>query len=138
MDPLQTIVVALRSTDPIASLLSLITQESIIQTHQSIDPNDLESELAELSYPAPLVSFAVAHGSLDQEEEPKIKYLCTVTREGWSPRLEAIVVKLLHLDRVGTSVDSIDRDIAPRVVLWGVERQDGRRGFEGFRGASTQ
>ena len=39
IDPLWTITVALRSTDPVASLLSPITQESAIQTHQSIDPN---------------------------------------------------------------------------------------------------
>ena len=84
-------MVALRSTDPVASLLSPITQESVIQTHQSINPNDLESEPAELSYPAPLVSSAVARGSFVLEEECKIKYLCTVTREGWSPRPEVIV-----------------------------------------------
>ena len=81
------IAVALRSTNPVASLLSLITQESVIQTHQYIDPNDLVSELAELVYPAPLVSSTVARGSSVQEEEPKLKYLCTVTREGWSPVL---------------------------------------------------
>ena len=91
VDPLRTIVVALRSTDPVASLLSPITQESVIQTHQSIDPNDLESEPAELVYPAPLVSSAVACGSSVREEEPKLKYLCTVTREGWSPRPEVVI-----------------------------------------------
>ena len=52
IDPLWTIVVALRSTNPVTSLLSPITQESAIQTHQSLDPNDLESEPAELTYPA--------------------------------------------------------------------------------------
>ena len=91
IDPLRTIAVALRSTDPVASLLSLITQESVIQTHQSIDPNNLESEPVELSYPAPLVSSAVTRGSSVREEEPKLKYLCTVTREGWSPRPEVVV-----------------------------------------------
>ena len=91
IDPLRTIAVALRSSDPITLLLSPITQESIIQTHQSLDPNNLESEPAELSYPAPLASSTVIRGSLDQEEEPEIRYLCTVTREGWSPCPEAIV-----------------------------------------------
>ena len=66
-------------------------QESAIQTHQSIDPNDLESEPVELSYPAPLVSSAIAHGSSVWEEEPELKYLCTITREGWSPRPEVVV-----------------------------------------------
>ena len=93
IDPLWTIAVALRSTNPITLLLSLIMQESASQTHQSLDPNDLESEPAELSYPAPLASSAAIRGSSDREEEPEIRYLCTVTREGWSPRLEAIVVK---------------------------------------------
>ena len=65
--------------------------ESAIQTHQSIDPNDLESELVELSYPAPLVSSVVARGSSVWEEEPELKYLCTVTREGWSPCPEVVV-----------------------------------------------
>ena len=91
VDLLRTIAVALRSTDPIASLLSLITQESVIQTPQSIDPNDLESEPAELVYPAPLASSAVARGSSVREEEPELKYLCTVTREGWSPHPEVVV-----------------------------------------------
>ena len=91
VDPLRTIAVALRSTDPVALLLSPITQESVIQTHQSIDPNDLESEPAELVYPAPLASSAVALGSSVWEEEPELKYLCTVTREGWSPRPEVVV-----------------------------------------------
>ena len=91
VDPLRTIAVALRSTDPIPSLLSPITQQSVIQTHQSINPNDLESEPAELVYPAPLVSSAVARGSSIREEEPELKYLCTVTREGWSPRPEVVV-----------------------------------------------
>ena len=91
VDLLRTIVVALRSTDPVASLLSPITQESVIQMHQSIDPNDLESEPAELIYPAPLASSAVACGSFVREKEPELKYLCTVTRKGWSPRPEVVV-----------------------------------------------
>ena len=91
VDLLRTIAVALRSTDPVASLLSLITQESVIQTHQSVDPNDLELEPAELVYPAPLASSAVARGSSVREEEPELKYLCTVTREGWSPCPEVVV-----------------------------------------------
>ena len=91
VDPLRTITVALRSTDPVASLLSPITQESAIQTHQSVDPNNLESEPAELVYPTPLASSVVARGSSVREEEPKLKYLCTVTREGWSPRPEVVV-----------------------------------------------
>ena len=85
------IAVALRSTNPVALLLSPIMQESAIQTHQSIDPNNLESEPAELSYPAPLASSAIACGSSIREEEPKLEYLCTVTREGWSPCPEVVV-----------------------------------------------
>ena len=84
IDPLQTIAVTFRLGDPNTSLLSPITQESLIRTTPSIDPNDLESEPVELTYPAPLASSTVAHGSSDQAEEPKIKYLCTVTRDGWS------------------------------------------------------
>ena len=91
IDPLWTIAVALRSTDSIASLLSPITQESVIQAHQSLNPNNLESEPVELSYPIPLASSAVIHGSSDQAEESEIRHLCTVTRKGWSPPLEAIV-----------------------------------------------
>ena len=91
IDPLQTIAVAFRSGDPNASLLLPITQESLIQTAPSINPNDLESEPAELTYPTPLASSVVAHGSSDRAEEPEIKYLCTVTRDSWSPRLEVVV-----------------------------------------------
>ena len=91
IDPLQTIAVAFRSGDPNALLLSLITQESLIQTIPSIDPNDLESEPAELTYPATLASFAVACGSSDWAEEPEIKYLCSVTRDSWSLRPEVVV-----------------------------------------------
>ena len=29
--------------------------------------------------------------SSDRVEEPEIKYLCTVTRDGWSPRPEVVV-----------------------------------------------
>ena len=50
VDPLRTIVVALRSGDPNTSLLSLISQESVIHS-PSLDPNNLESEPAELTYP---------------------------------------------------------------------------------------
>ena len=75
IDPLWTIAVTLRSTDPMASLLFPITQESVIQTHQSLDPNNLEFETGDLRYPAPLAS------SIDQEEKPNIRYLYTITRE---------------------------------------------------------
>ena len=91
IDPLRTIAVAFRSGDPNALLLSPITQESLIWTAPSIDPNDLESEPAELTYPAPLVSSVVTRGSSDWVEEPEIKYLCTVTRDGWSLRPEVVV-----------------------------------------------
>ena len=91
IDPLRTIAVAFRLGDPNASLLSPITQESLIRTAPSIDPNDLESEPAQLTYPALLASSAVARGSSDRVEEPEIKYLCTVTRDGWSPRPEVVV-----------------------------------------------
>ena len=90
IDPLQTITVALRSTNPVASLLSLIMQESVIQTHQSLDPNNLAnlpSKTGDLRYPNPLVSSAVACGTSVQAKEPEIKDLCTVTRRGWSPHL---------------------------------------------------
>ena len=90
VDPLRTIAVALRSGDPNASLLSPMSQESVIHS-PSLDPNDLESEPAELTYPTPLVSSVVARGSSDRAEEPEIKYLCTVTRDGWSPRPEVVV-----------------------------------------------
>ena len=90
-DPLRTIAVAFRSGDPNASLLSPITQESLIRTAPSIDPNDLESEPAELTYPAPLASSVTAPGSLGRVEEPEIKYLCTVTRDSWSPHPEVVV-----------------------------------------------
>ena len=91
VDPLRTIAVALRSGDPNASLLSPISQESVIRS-PSLDPNDLESELAELTYPAPLVSSTDAPGLSDWVKEPKIKFLCTVTRDGWSPLAERPVV----------------------------------------------
>ena len=91
IDPLRTIAVAFRSGDPNALLLLPITQESLIWTAPSIDPNDLESEPAELTYPAPLVSSVVTRGSSDQVKEPEIKYLCTVTRDGWSLHPEVVV-----------------------------------------------
>ena len=91
IDPLQTITVTFRSGDPNASLLSLITQESLIWTTPSINPNDLESEPAELTYPTPLASSTIARGSSDRVEEPDLKYLCTVTRDGWSPHPEVVV-----------------------------------------------
>ena len=91
IDPLQTITVAFRSEDPNTSLLSPITQESLIQTVPSIDPNNLNSETGEVVYPTPLVSFAITHGSLDQVEEPKIKYLYTISRDSWSLHLEVVV-----------------------------------------------
>ena len=71
-------------------------QESAIQTHQSLDPNDLAnlpSEMGGLSYPTPLASSTTTRGSSVRVEEPEIKYLCTVTREGWSPHPEVVVVK---------------------------------------------
>ena len=91
VDPLRTIAVALRSGNPNASLLSPISQESVIRS-PSLDPNDLEPELAELTYPVPLASSADAPGSSDQAEEPEIKYLCTVTRDSWTPLGERPVV----------------------------------------------
>ena len=65
--------------------------QTIAVTFRSGDPNDLELEPAELTYPAPLVSSTVARGSLNWEEEPEIKYLCTITRDGWSTRPEVVV-----------------------------------------------
>ena len=91
VDPLRTIAVALRSGDPNASLLSPISQESVIRS-QSLDPNDLESEPAELTYPAPLALSAEGPGSSNRAEEPEIKFLCTVTRDGWTPLGERPVV----------------------------------------------
>ena len=91
VDPLRTITVALRSGDPNTSLLSPISQESVIRS-PSLDPNDLEPEPAELTYPAPLAFSADKPGSSDRAEEPEIKYLCTVTRDGWTPLGERPVV----------------------------------------------
>ena len=91
VDPLRTIAVALRSEDPNASLLSPISQESVIRS-PSLDPNDLGPEPVELTYPAPLASSVAAPGSSDRAEEPEIKYLCTVTRDGWTPLGERPVV----------------------------------------------
>ena len=62
VDLLRMITVALRSGDPNASLLSLISQESVIQT-PSIDSNDLELDgTGELVYPVPFPSSAVTPG----------------------------------------------------------------------------
>ena len=94
VDPLRTIVVALRSGDPTTSLLSPISQESVIR-EASLNPNDLTdlpSETGDLAYPGPFPSSAIERGSLDREEEPDIKYLYTVTRDGWSPLPERQVV----------------------------------------------
>ena len=55
-------MVAFKLGDPNALLLSPITQESLIWTAPSIDPNDIDSNTGALAYPAPLVSSAVAHG----------------------------------------------------------------------------
>ena len=117
VDPLRMIAVALRSTDPVASLLSPITQESVIQTHHSINPNNLESKPAELVYPAPLVSSAVARGSSIREEEPKLKYLCTVTREGWSPRPEVVVKREREEEQVPEEVPRKKQRIQKRKPL---------------------
>ena len=117
VDPLRTIAVTLRSTDPVALLLSPITQESAIQTHQSIDPNDLESEPAELVYPAPLASSAVARGSSVREEEPELKYLCTVTREGWSPRPEVVVKREREKEQVPEEVPRKKQRVQKRKPL---------------------
>ena len=119
IDPLRTIAVAFRSGDPNASLLSLITQESLIWTAPSIDPNDLESEPAELTYPAPLASSAVARGSSDRAEEPEIKYLCTVTRDGWSPRPEVVVKREREEEQVPEEVPRKKRGVQKRKpLLW--------------------
>ena len=104
IDPLRTIVVAFRSGDPNASLLSPITQESLIRTTPIIDPNDLESELAELTYPVPLASSAVARGSSDRVEEPEIKYLCTITRDSWSLCPEVVVKREREEEQVPEEV----------------------------------
>ena len=42
---------------------------------------------------------------------------------------------VLCLVRVGTSVDSVDQEIAQRVFLQGFKCQDGRRGVRGFQGS---
>ena len=119
IDPLRTIAVAFRSGDPNASLLSPITQESLIQTAPSIDPNDPESEPAELTYPAPLASSAVACGSSDQVEEPEIKYLCTVTRDGWSLRPEVVVKREREEEQVPEEVPRRKQRVQKRkLLLW--------------------
>ena len=119
IDPLRTIAVAFRSGDPNASLLSPITQESLIRTTPSIDPNDLESEQAELTYPVPLASFAVARGSSDRAEEPEIKYLCTVTRDGWSPCPEVVVKREREEEQVPEEVPRKKQKVQKRKpLLW--------------------
>ena len=85
--------------------------------HQSIDPNDLELEPAELSYPAPLASSAVAHGSSVWEEEPELKYLCTVTREGWSPRPEVVVKQEREEEQVPEEVPRKKQRVQKRKPL---------------------
>ena len=117
IDPLRTIAVTFRSGDPTTSLLSPITQESLIQTAPSIDPNDLESESAELTYPAPLISSVVARRSSDWEEEPKIKYLCTVTGDGWSPRPEVVVKREREEEQVPEGVPRKKQRVQKRKPL---------------------
>ena len=117
IDPLWTIAVAFRSGDPNALLLSPITQESLIQTAPSINLNDLESEPVELTYPAPLVSSAVARGLSDREEEPEIKFLCTVTRDGWSPRPEVVVKREREEEQVPEEVPRKKQRVQKRKLL---------------------
>ena len=117
IDPLRTIAVAFRSGDPNASLLSPITQESLIRTALSIDPNDLEPEPVELTYPAPLVSSAVACGSSDRAEEPEIKYLCTITRDGWSPCPEVVVKREREEEQVPEEVPRKKQRVQKRKLL---------------------
>ena len=117
IDPLRTIAVAFRSGDPNASLLSPITQESLIRTAPSIDPNDLESEPAELTYPAPLASSVVARGSSDRVKEPEIKYLCTVTRDGWSLRPEVVVKREREEEQVPEEVPKKKQRVQKRKPL---------------------
>ena len=119
IDPLQTIVVAFRSGDPNASLLSPITQESLIRTAPSIDPNDLESEPVELTYPALLAFSTVARGSSDRVKEPEIKYLCTVTRDSWSPHPEVVVKQEREEEQVPEEVPRKKQRIQRRKpLLW--------------------
>ena len=117
IDPLWTIVVAFRLGDPNASLLSLITQESLIRIAPSIDPNDLESEPVELTYPAPLASFTVTRGSSDRAEEPEIKYLCTVTRDSWSPHLEVVVKREREEQQVPEEVPKKKQRVQRRKLI---------------------
>ena len=117
IDPLWTIVVTFRLGDPNASLLSPITQESLIWTAPSINPNDLESEPAEVTYPAPLASFTVERGSSDQEEEPEIKFLHTVTRDGWSPRPEVVVKHEREEEQVPEEVPRKKQRVQKRKLL---------------------
>ena len=84
------IAVTLRSGDPTTSLLSPISQE-LVTRELSPNPNDLAdlpSKTGGLTYPDPSQSSAVISGSSDWAEESDIKYLCTITRDGWSPLQE--------------------------------------------------
>ena len=119
IDPLQTIAVAFRLGDPNTLLLSLITQESLIRTTPSIDPNDLASDTGELVYPTPLVSSTATCGSLDQEDEHEIKYLCTVTRDSWSPHPEVVVKQEREEEQVPEEVPRKKQRIQRRKpILW--------------------
>ena len=119
IDPLQTIMVAFRLGDPNALLLSLITPESLSRTAPSIDPNDLNFDTGELVYPTLLASSAIACGSSDQIEEPKTKYLCTITRDGWFPRLEVIVKREREEEQVPEEVPKKKRRVQKRKpLLW--------------------
>ena len=94
VDLLRMIAVALRSGDPNTLLLSPISQESVIRT-PSPDPNDLAdlpSKTGDLVYPNPSASSAIVRGSSTRVKEPEIRYLCTLTRDSWSPLPERPVV----------------------------------------------
>ena len=85
--------------------------------HQSVNPNDLESEPAELVYPTPLASSVVACGSSVREEEPELKYLCTVTREGWSPHPEVVVKREREEEQVPEEVPRKKQRVQKRKPL---------------------
>ena len=110
-------MVAYRLGDPNASLLSLITQESLIQTAPSIDPNDLNSDTGELVYPIPLIFSVITRGSSNWVKEPEIKYLCTVTRDGWSPCPEVIVKREREEEQVPEEVPKKKRRVWQRKPL---------------------
>lgn len=92
IDPGRTIAVAIRSGNPNASRLFLISQVSLIQTSSPNLNNlaNLSSEIGNLRYSNPSASFAITCGSLDQEQESNIKY-SLITRNGWSPCPEVLV-----------------------------------------------